>query len=942
MTYQSVFDQISSDIFYNKGLSYRAWAAVANSIVEKKKEKITSLITASNSEAHDFIVKYREDLLFTCNHDFNDEEVINFIAYHVIILPILDAIYGSSEFTKNNKIAKAFHDAIVYFEVMLDPEETKKFQPFLDSIAVNFKNTTCASELQNEFLILASNFFEHALSIQVSGSGFYISQEIIDFINHSVNDLLKQDFGVGLENPNVNLLVYSSHLSPCIARLIEDHSLIPEEQLETKYKNDFHIVEKNFLIYYFTDLIIKLTYLQNFAQNKLEENCLSYYSNPFTRDLIAPELADAFLDEVDNRSNTTLIGENLKESLHLSSDKINVVLFQNVFSLWDFDYLCKSPNWEDILALKKDELLNKEQLETKESESWPDVRIMSKGDFLYEVVLKFVTKQVKDQGIIAFISNSIWLNSPIFAPIRQYFSQYFDDIYIYNLKGSARCTGEQRKANGANVFGRGCRAGIAIAFLVLKNKYQQKLNAKPIHFAEIADYLDYSGKIESIVNTKSILNTNQTDIEIDSNGDWFRQRNQNFQKFMLMFSKDKTEPTLFKLSSLGIKSNRDASVFNSSKDQLIELMKKYTKVYNEIVDKNLVRGSADVRDFLPKWFRWTQQVHTFFEKGSNCKFNAKHVMKALYRPFFMQFVYKDRFWIERIYSNDSIFPSSNVDNLVICLDGGYDKAEFSCLCSKYVTCLDTAGPTRCFPRYIYKAVSSAEVAKLDPELIHDGYIREDGISEQALAHFAQAYPRFKDEIDADAIFYYVYGLLHSPDYREKFKHNLEKDFARIPRVATYTDFKKFKSLGEKLVKLHADFDEAPLYAKCKIVGLPQATSLMVKQLRYAKNGKGRSDSLLDKTTIIYNDEISITNIPLAVQDYKLFGRSALDWVVSKVGQSVDRETEISNDFNEYVKYTSDAQYILHLILKVIYISLATNKIIEKMPPLRIHKLDSGD
>ena len=245
--------------------------------------------------------------------------------------------------------------------------------------------------------------------------------------------------------------------------------------------------------------------------------------------------------------------------------------------------------------------------------------------------------------------------------------------------------------------------------------------------------------------------------------------------------------------------------------------------------------------------------------------------------------------------------------------------------------------TQCFPRYLYRKLEEGEVAQ---GLVINGYERTDAITAQALEHFKAAYPQNAAAIDADAVFYYVYGVLNHPDYCSTYANNLQKELPRIPRVATYADFKAIADAGRALAQLHVSYGEVKPYDGCELVyakGVNAANmDYRVTKLQYGKlKGKSYSQGK-DKSIIIYNKDLTIKNIPLEAQEFVVASQSALDWVVERYAVTMDKSSRIVNDCN---KFSNDPRYILNLILRIITVSLETLKIRQAMPKLEIHPLD---
>ncbi|HUW52773.1 MAG TPA: type ISP restriction/modification enzyme [Rhodanobacter sp.] len=229
-------------------------------------------------------------------------------------------------------------------------------------------------------------------------------------------------------------------------------------------------------------------------------------------------------------------------------------------------------------------------------------------------------------------------------------------------------------------------------------------------------------------------------------------------------------------------------------------------------------------------------------------------------------------------------------------------------------------------------------------------VRRDGITDAGLAHFHAAYPA--ETITKEDLFYYVYGLLHSPDYRERYADNLSKELPRIPRVKSAADFRAFSVAGRALAELHLNYENVPMYAGVTVVGpdgrpfdfgpadlrsgrtgvggLTDA-DYRVEKMRYGKRGKDK-----DLTTLHYNAKITVTGIPPEAYDYVVNGKSALDWVVERQCVKTDKDSGIVNDANDWaIETMHNPRYPLELFLRVITVSLETMKIVRALPRLDI-------
>ncbi len=210
----------------------------------------------------------------------------------------------------------------------------------------------------------------------------------------------------------------------------------------------------------------------------------------------------------------------------------------------------------------------------------------------------------------------------------------------------------------------------------------------------------------------------------------------------------------------------------------------------------------------------------------------------------------------------------------------------------------------------------------------------DGITDDGLAHFQVAYQG--EEISKEDLFYYIYGLLHCEDYRTRFADNLSKQLPRIPAVKTAADFWAFSKAGRDLAELHVNYESVEPYPVNFKEGALELANFRDADYRVEKmkfGGKGRDK---DKSEVIYNSKITMTNIPLEAYDYIVNGKPALEWVMERQRVKTDKASGIINDANAYATETvGDAKYPLELFQRVITVSLETVKIVNDLPKLDI-------
>ena len=432
----------------------------------------------------------------------------------------------------------------------------------------------------------------------------------------------------------------------------------------------------------------------------------------------------------------------------------------------------------------------------------------------------------------------------------------------------------------------------------------------------------------------------------DAYGDWFNQRDDSYSRFLRMDGKKTEEIAIFKNFSLGVFTSRDAWAYGSNHKQVFDNMQKSINFYNQQVDEASRLGEKFSPNLDPFKMKWDRPQKKNVRRGRRAEFaNRICINKSYYRPFFPQFLYFDRFWNNCVYQMPSIFPmntsnnlvicSSGVDNRIICINQNAKDAGQIALMISHIADLHFNGDTQCFPRWL-----PGEQAKKTEDVLDFGEPNEvpSGFSPEALPHFQAAYPGMP--MTEDDLFYYIYGILHSEDYRTRYANNLMKELPRIPRVATYEQFMAFSKAGRELARLHVYFEDMEPYSGVSIeYTKPGQPSYRVKQMKWGKIKGKTGNAAKDKTTLIYNDWITVKNIPLEAQEFVVNKKSALDWVVERACVSVDKASGIVNDFNDYAAEMGNERYPLDLFLKIITVSLETMKIVKALPKLEIHPLD---
>lgn len=564
----------------------------------------------------------------------------------------------------------------------------------------------------------------------------------------------------------------------------------------------------------------------------------------------------------------------------------------------------------------------------------------------YIRAIRWASDRIGDSGVIGYVSGSGFAEKPAMDGLRKSVVGEFNSIYVLNLRGDIRKNMLSKGAarEGQNVFDTRSMTGIAITLLVKK---PGTANRGQIFYHDIGDDLSTKQKLDILKSFASIDGIAQANawqsISPDKYGDWLKQRVDGFDKFLLLGSKGaKQQASLFESYSMGVKTNRDEWTYNANKEKLAKNVQEMIAAYNKEVARycDSSQKVEDVPEFVTRdktKIKWTSDVLGDLVKGRQSAFVPSDIVKSLYRPFIKQWVYANKTWNWTRHLMPQYFPDAEAQNRVIIVSGVGSRSGFSALMSDTLPCLDIIEKGQCFPLYLYGKPevdpSASGQQAIDmfgenaPHLANRA--RRSALTDVGLAHFHSAYP--SDQISKEDVFYYVYGLMHSPNYRERYADNLSKELPRIPCVKTAADFWAFSQAGRKLADLHLNYETVAPYPVTTGGKTLAAADYRVEKMKYGKKGKDK-----DLTTLHYNTNITLTGIPLEAYEYVVNGKPALDWVVERQCVKTEKDSGIVNDANDWaVKTQGDPRYPVDLFQRVITVSLETMKIVNLLPKFAI-------
>lgn len=901
-------------------------AQIANTHIDRINAVLENPANVEEIKAfNDFANELRDDL----NDSISNGEVVEMLAQHLITKPVFDALFDEYDFTDHNPISRAMQKVLDILEKQHLEKETKQLNSFYESVKMRAEGINTAHGKQKIIVELYDKFFRNAFPRMTERLGIvYTPTEVVDFILHSVENVLNNEFNASLADKGVHILDPFTGTGTFITRLLQS-GLIPQDKLTDKYKHEIHANEIVLLAYYIACINIEAVYHAMIADEYTPFNgiCLTDTFEMYEK---GDFISDILEDNSDRR----------KRQKELD---IRVIIGNPPYSAGQDS---ANDNNANIAYPSLDERIR---------DTYAKLSTATNKNSLYDSyirAIRWATDRIGNQGLIGFVTNAGFLEGNTGDGLRKCLADEFSNLYIFHLRGNARTSGELRRKEKDNVFGQGTRTPIAISILVKNPQAKQTGN---ILFYDIGDYLTREQKLEKVAKLKDINGITAIDgwqqIIPDEFGDWLNQRDGSFDNYISMGDKkDRNAVTIFENYASGIKSNRDVWIYNFSKEKLGSQMNNFIKFYHSETVRYALTCEALSKENFPAVqsfvntdatkISWDSTLFNHFSKFKKKNFDSNNLRLGLYRPFTKTNLYFDKFYINTVGYISSFLPNKFADNKIICVTGRGATKEFSPLITNLIPDLEMISKGQCFPLYLYEEKQSDSVADdLFAEPSVTQYERKDAISDAGLAHFADYY---QQSISKEDLFYYIYGLLHSEDYREKYADNLSKQLPRIPRVKSFDDFMAFSRAGRVLADLHLNYESVDMYTGVKFdtklsrlaLASPQAWAnanlddkdFYVEKMKFIKKD--------DKSKIVYNGKITVTNIPVEAYDYVVNGKSAIEWVMERQGVKTDKASGIVNDANDWAMETmNNARYPLELLLRVITVSLKTNEIVKSLPKL---------
>jgi len=904
-------------------LYWENWAAEVGEIAKKYIARIARLVAGEggkySAEFDEFVRTLRHNL----NPGITAEQCIEMLAQHLITRPVFEALFADYQFVSNNSISSSMQMMIDLLESEAVDKDLTVLSNFYESVRANVGKIDNLEGKQTVIKNLYEKFFKRAFPLTVEKLGtVYTPVECVDFILHSVDEVLQSEFGAALTQENVHVLDPFTGTGTFITRLLQSGLIHPEDMVR-KYRHEIHANELVLLAYYIADVNIESVF---------QEVCPQPAYLPY--DGIC--LTDTFqLGE--NRDDDIFKGffkENTEAVEAQRRTPIRVIIGNPPYSVGQ-----KSAN---------DNAQNQKypHLDQRIAETYVAGSTTTLTNSLYDSYIRayrWATDRLSPEegSVIAFISNGAWIDGNSHDGFRASLAKENGKKNIYKQRRNRRNTSELRKREGDGIFGMGSRTPIAITLLV-RYPEGRRLDQCQIYYHDIGDYLSREEKLRKITQAQSYRGLDWTPITPNEKHDWINQRDGLFDTLLPLAPEKKFDAkakSVFSTYSNGLKTNRDAWVTNSSKEELRYNLDRAIKFYNSEVKRyqQAAQSSSEpivVSNFIDldsTKFSWDRaQKENDLPKGILYQLDEKSIYSTHYRPFFKQKTYFNRQLNNCVYQLPKLFPTPHHKNLVICVSGVGVTKDFSAIITNYLPDLELIGKSQCFPLYWYDEKKGEPEVSLFGTTNEERWTQRDGITDWCLqevrSRFAGAQSLTKEDI-----FYYVYGLLHSRDYRERFADDLRKALPRIPIVERAEEFITFSKAGRRLAQLHLHYED---YAhEAEGVEVDERDYTAADEYAYYTVEKMRFPKKDERHTIIYNGHIAIHNIPAEAYDYVVNGKSAIEWVMERYAVTIHKDSGIKNDPNLWAREQGRPRYILDLLLSIIHVSVETQRIVAELPKL---------
>lgn len=940
---ESVFGRIVKKV--GSSLYWEDWSKDIATVADRYIHLIDRLL--EDPERQDAFQEFVNALRQTLNPAVDNESAVEMLAQHILTAPLFDAMFPDHSFSKQNPVSRAMNTIVeMLASHSMFENERRELDSFYRAMVERIEAVHTLAGKQEIMRTLYDRFFSQAFPRMSERLGIVFTPvEVVDFIIRSANDAMRTAFGQSLGDPGVAIIEPFAGTGTFVARLLQ-LGVIPPEALEHKYKNEIFANEFVLLSYYIASINIEQVYHQVRAEQGTDEGYVEFPGMTLTDTFQLHEGDGTITEDFEG------LAANNERAKAEKDSAITVIVMNPPYSAGQNS---ANDNNQNLAYPRLDERI---------SDTYAAKSTGANKNSLYDSyfrALRWASDRIGERGVIAFISNSSFVDGNSADGVRLSLQEEFSQIFIYNLRGGIRGKmGDAAKREGGNIFP--IMTGVAISVLI---KDPAHTGIAEIFYAEAEDYATRQEKLDQIRSYQSIEGISEAGafrtITPNQHGDWISTRDERFTTFQEIGNKTlkgkESTPAVFRQYSAGLQTNRDAWCCGFSADNIIANICKLVTNYNEGIKKNEA-------DFDATKISWTRSLRRRYEQNKQLKQDNGSIRQCAYRPYIHQYLYWSSDLIEYTNQVPHFFPTEAHQNITLVLPAGPSAAQFSPIVYTLIPAVTPNGGNQMFALYTWEPLSptsgsepdlfadlattsesrsdgAATASSLDFSrpigdqipVILDGYRRVDNVTDATLASYREHYG--DAGITKEDIFFYVYALLHHPEYRERYEDDLKKMLPHIPRAA---GFHTYASVGRELADLHVNYERVEPYPSVQEEASLHAPAdpweryrIGERKMRFPK--LGRRDK--DFTRLEYNDYVTLTGIPAQAQGYSISGRSPLEWIIDRYHVKTDKASGIVNDPNDFLREQGSPDAVVDLIKRLVTVSMRTQELLATLPKLEI-------
>ena len=944
---ESVFGRIVKKV--GSSLYWEDWSKDIATVADRYIHLIDRLL--EDPERQDAFQEFVNALRATLNPAVDNESAVEMLAQHILTAPLFDAMFPDHSFSKQNPVSRAMNTIL---EMLTDhsmiENERRDLDSFYRAMVERIEAVHTLAGKQEIMRTLYDRFFSQAFPRMSERLGIVFTPvEVVDFIIRSANDAMRTAFDQSLGDPGVAIIEPFAGTGTFVARLLQ-LGVIPPEALERKYKHEIFANEFVLLSYYIASINIEQVYHQVRTEQGVDEGYVEFPGMTLTDTFQLHEGDGTITEDFEG------LAANNERAKAEKDSAITVIVMNPPYSSGQNS---ANDNNQNLAYPRLDERI---------ADTYAAKSTGANKNSLYDSyfrALRWASDRIRERGVIAFVSNSSFVDGNSADGVRLSLQEEFSQIFIYDLKGNQRTSGERSRREGGKIFGSGSRTGVAITILV---KDPTHSGTAEIFYAEAEDYATRQEKLDQISAYGSIAGMSGADrfrsIMPNQHGDWISSRDERFATFQEIGNKSlkgkESTPAIFRQFSRGLETCRDAWCYNFSDRSTLSNIEKMVKNFNQNLDQEQINLDSTQ-------ISWTRSLKKRHSRKIPLYSTASAIRSGVYRPFTPHYTYFSSDLNE--YTNQLLhfFPTHAHYNVCFASKQPASPLPYSTLMTTRLPDLSLLGASsgvQVFPLYTWEPLSptsgsepdlfedlatasenssdgAATASSLDFSrpigdqipVILDGYRRVDNVTDATLASYREHY---RDAgITKEDIFFYVYALLHHPEYRERYEDDLKKMLPHIPRAA---GFRTYASVGRELADLHVNYERVEPYPSVQEEASLHAPAdpweryrIGERKMRFPK--LGRRDK--DFTRLEYNDYVTLTGIPAEAQGYSISGRSPLEWIIDRYHVKTDKASGIVNDPNDFLREQGRPDAVVDLIKRLVTVSMRTQELLEMLPSLEI-------